>query len=359
MRYPILIFLIILYSIGNAQQNFVKGYYLTNSGDSIGGYLNKETDSRLATTLQFKPAPNSTEIQSLKPGDISGFGFENGNIYKSVSYIDPLDSNKRKNEFAKFLVEGRNNLYALARQESYYYYLTTPGDSTYFLYNDKIDTRGNARNGNFRNILYFLAGDCQDLQRTAEHLPFAQSNLIVFIKGLNSCSGDVKSVVHLRKIRNTTHFLLYGGAMWYGKNSTYTFQGQMRIISPGVSERTSLVVGIAYSHLVEYDAFEYGYTQHAKDYFTTDFFSIPMFFQHNFTETKFQPLLYAGFSLAYRKLAFPELFDSPGYTEKFGAVLVGGIGVEYYPIKHLALKADWRYEYRWHYPTIGIAYKIK
>jgi len=116
MRYPILIFLIILYSIGNAQQNFVKGYYLTNSGDSIGGYLNKETDSKLATTLQFKPAPNSTEIQSLKPGDISGFGFENGNTYKSVSYIDPLDSNKRKNEFAKYLVEGRNNLYALARQ---------------------------------------------------------------------------------------------------------------------------------------------------------------------------------------------------------------------------------------------------
>jgi len=144
--------------------------------------------------------------------------------------------------------------------------------------------------------------------------------------------------------------------MWYGKNSTYTFQGQLRVMSPGVSKRTSFVVGLAYSHLVEYDAFEYGYTQHAKGYFTTDFFSLPVFFQHNFTETKFQPLVYAGFSLAYRKLGFPELFDSPGYTEKFGGVLVAGIGVEYYPLKHLAVKADWRYEYRWHYPTIGIAY---
>ena len=359
MRYPILVFLVILYSIGNAQQSFVKGYYLTNSGDSIRGFINRETDSRLARGLQFKPTLNATDIQVLNPVDIRGFAFEDGNIYKSLSYLDPIDSNKRKNEFAKLLVEGRTNLYALARQESYYYYVTTPSDSTYFLYNDKIDTRGNARNGNFRNRLYVLARDCQDLQRTAEHLPFAQNQLMQFVNSLNSCGGDTKSVVHLRKVRNTTHFLLYGGAMWYGKNSTYTFQGQMRVISPGVSKRTSLVVGLAYSHLVEYDAFEYGYTQHSKGYFTTDFFSIPVFFQHNFTETKFQPLLYAGFTLAYKKEAYPELFDSPGTTENFGAGLVGGIGIEYFPIKHLAIKADWRYEYRWHYPTIGIAYKMK
>jgi hypothetical protein len=355
MRYPIVLSLLTLCFSATAQDSFTKGYVILRSGDTLNGYVKSETDSKLATGVQFRKNANDTS-QKLTHRLISEFGFTDGNIYKAITYADALDGNKEKTAFAKFLVEGKNSLYAVAKDEAYNYYLTTQNDSSYFLYDDVIRSTGLDKRGNFRGILYFIATNCPAVQRRAENLSFREQEVINFVREVNACMGDKQSVVHYKKVKSITHFLLYGGGMAYTNWSNITAQGQMRIVSPAISKRMSLVIGFYYAHIVET---AFSYRTFSNGQYKTDILSLPFQFQYNFTDTKFQPLAYCGFSLAYKKNKNPDLYNPEGILKNYGLALIGGIGIEYFPIRQFAIKADWRYELLMHPPTIGIAFKFK
>jgi hypothetical protein len=355
MKYCILFALLIILVNASAQESFVKGYVVKKSGDSIKGYVNRGSDARLSKSVQFKNQLKAEKVETFTPGDINGFGYENENKYQSITFADPLDGGKQKTEFARFLVEGKNSLYSVFSNGSYFYYLVSRMDSSYVLYNEKIRSGRSVQNGNFRNVLHYVTRDCPNLQKYAKTISFSERNLTGYINELNNCVGDKETIIHSKRIKNIAQFLLYAGGISYDKNTMYTFQGQVRLTSPGVSKRTSFVIGLTYTHLVEN---EYSQIAGAHTDFTTNMITLPFYFQFNFTKSKLQPIAYAGFSVAYTKLVNPDLEDPKGFLEDYGVGFVGGIGLEYYPISRLALKADWRYELRGLYPNIGLAYKI-
>jgi len=356
MKYRLLFLLLTLNAYAYSQESFVKGYIVRNSGDTIRGFIKRDMDISLAKGVYFKSEMYQKQSQFQTAKEISAFAFEKGNIYHSLTYSDPLDNGSQKTEFAKFLVDGKVSLYAVPRRTTYFFYIKSASDTGHLIYGDAYGARGRViEPGNFRNVLNMEAQNCEKLKPRVGNIRFYQTDIIQFVSDLNQCAGDDQSQVHYKRTRNEVRFLLYGGGMSLNHNSTYTFQGQVRLISPGVSKRTSIVTGFHYAHVV---SFEYSQIEAADANFTTDVFSIPFLFQYNFTETKIQPLIYGGFSFAYRKEKNPDLTDPNVAESNFGFALVGGVGIEYYPIKHLAIKADWRYEFTAFTPTIGIAYRI-
>ena len=356
MKYRLLFLLLTLNAYAYAQESFMKGYIVRISGDTIHGFIKRDMDISLARGVYFKREmyQKQSEFQTAK--EISAFAFDKGNIYRLLTYSDPVDNGAQKTEFAKFLVDGKISLYALPRRSTYFFFIKSANDTGHLIYGDVYGARGRVvEQGNFRTVLNSQAQNCEKLQPQVANIRFYQTDIIQFVSDLNHCSGDDQTQVHYKRTRNQVRFLLYGGGMSLNHNSTYTFQGQVRLISPGVSKRTSIVTGLHYAHVVSY---EYSQRESANADFTTDVFSIPFLFQYNFTESKIQPLIYGGFSFAYQREKNPDLTDPNVPESNFGFALVGGIGVEYYPIKQLAIKADWRYEFTAFTPTIGIAYRI-
>ena len=355
MRYPFLLSLLILCVSAASQERFVKGYIILKNRDSLQGYLKNETDTRLSRGVEFRKDLNDTS-ENVTPLLINEFGFTDGNIYKVITYSDALDGNRQKTEFAKFLVEGKNSLYAIAKNETYTFYLRDANDSSYFLYDDVIRSTGLERRGNFRSILHFIATNCPAVQRRAESLSFGEVAVMNYVRDVNACLGDKQSMVHYKKVKSIIHFLLYGGGIAYTDWSNITVQGQMRVVSPGISKQMSVVIGLYYAHIVE---FAFSYRTYSNGYYKTDILCLPFQLQYNLTDTKFQPLAYCGFSLAYKKNENPDLYNPKGILKNYGLALIGGIGIEYFPVKQLAIKADWRYELLMHPPTIGLAFKFK
>jgi hypothetical protein len=356
MRYLILICLLASHICVYSQESFVKGFIVKVSGDTARGYLKRDVDQRLAIGVYFQDDLYSKESRFQSPKEITAFAFENGNIYKAITFADPLDNGQQKTEFAKFLVEGDFSLYAVARRENYYYYLKSVSDTGYFLFDDIYNQNGSINEqGNFKSVLNYEARNCPKLQSKLLSIVYHQQDLMKFVTDLNQCMGATNMQVHYKRSRNEAHFVLYAGGMSINQNTTYTVQGQVRLISPGTSKRTSLVTGLYYAHIVKP---EYSNVELHNADFITNLVSIPFLFQYNLTERRFQPLLYVGFSFVYKKLINPDLVDPKGFESNYGFALVGGIGFEYFPIKKLAIKADWRYELMGHTPTLGVAYKF-
>ena len=328
---------------------------LKSSGDSIRGYIKTDVDSKLAKGIQFKKSLSDSQYEFLTVDDIKSFGFDDGNTYTAISYFDAIDSVSRK-VFGKFLIEGMYNLYSIPRNEAYCFYITSVTDTGHFVYDDIIEGTSIRKKGNFRNILNFISRNCEQIHHRIINVAFTESMMIDFIKDLNACLGDSKTAVHYKKHKNEAHFLIYGGGMSIQRNTTLTFQGQMRIMNPGISKKGSIVIGIAYSYVSDY---QFSVIEQEESDFITQIISIPVCFQYNFTATKFQPLLYLGFSAAFADADYPDPVTKKGLQQNFGIALVAGIGMEYYPIKNLGIKADWRYELIMHTPTIGVVYKIK
>jgi hypothetical protein len=194
------------------------------------------------------------------------------------------------------------------------------------------------------------------VQKRAENLSFGEEQVMNYVKDVNACIGDKESIVHYKKGKSITHILFYVGGIAYTNWSNITSQAQLRIISPNISKRMSLLIGVAYAHIVQY---AYSYRTLSNGYYKTDILSLPFEFQYNVTNTKFQPLAYCGFSVAYKKNENPDLYNPEGILKNYGLALIGGIGLEYFPVKQVAIKADWRYELLMHPPTIGVALKFK
>ena len=355
MKYLILTLVLASQICVYSQESFVKGFIVKVSGDTARGYLKRDVDARLLNGVYFQSALYSKDSKFQSPSEITTFAFENGNIYKAITFTDPLDSNKSKTEFAKFLVEGQVSLYAIPRRESYYFYIKNVSDSGYFLFDDTYNMEGTVNEGNFQSVLNIEARNCPKMQSRLLFISYHQQDLIKFVTDLNECLGASQTRVHYKRSRNEAHFLLYGGGMAINEDATFTVQGQVRLISPSISRRTSVVTGLYYAHVVKN---EFSEMESKYDQVITNILSVPFLFQYNFTERRFQPLAYVGFSFAYKKEINHDFIDPKGFQSNYGIAIVGGIGFEYFPIKRLAIKADWRYELMAHTPTLGVAYKF-
>jgi len=103
----ILILFCFLFSI-NAQENYSPGYIITNTYDTIRGYIDYKTDIQNAKVCHFKTNLNDEE-KSFLPGQIAGYRFTDAGRFYVTKSVKIKDS--ARTVFLEYLVKGIMNLY--------------------------------------------------------------------------------------------------------------------------------------------------------------------------------------------------------------------------------------------------------
>lgn len=107
-----------------AQSFFEKGFLLTNSGDTIHGYIQANSGKTLSRFCSFKTDKHS-EIQMFRPSEILGFRFLNSKYY--VSKKITTDSLVRL-VFLEYLIKGKANVYYLNDSNGDRYFFQKEGE---------------------------------------------------------------------------------------------------------------------------------------------------------------------------------------------------------------------------------------
>jgi hypothetical protein len=360
LKYLCGLFFLLTVVSSKAQNKFSEGYIVNKTNDTATGYLMNDDIFNLAHQVSFKPTPEYEEKLYTKEL-INSFGYKNGNLFRLIQYKDFFDKNILKKTFAKLLVEGKYTLYTIPKNDKLYYYLEDQEGKTYFLYNDIKSTMGVLEHyGNYRQIFYNLLLQYPKMQIKAQKLSYTEKDLSYFVGQINDMISPGVSTIHYSKSKKEIKFFGYAGGMYYANGSQVTAQGQLRLYDTDLSRKSSLVSGFSYARVRDQ------ITKETRNYLgevtvkitneISEVYSIPFVFQYNLTESIIQPYVYAGISLAHLKQNFGS--DAKGFQTSTGVALVGGIGIEAYPLKKLIIKADLRYELLIHYPVIGIAYKF-
>jgi len=295
---------------------------------------------------------------------VAAFGFESGDLFAAVQYTDPLDSNRRKQEFARLLLEGYFQVYAVAKGSSANY-LIKGTDTTYYLYDDVVNYFNTAINqglpnqlGNYRNALAFLARNCNNQTIDFAKVQFLDRDIIQAVRRINACYPGA-SVVHAQRATLKIKTVFYGGAFGVKNRWTQVSGGvELRLYDTKVSRKLSYVAGLRYAYTNTVSMVTSPYWRPYSVNEKTEVYSLPLTLHYSFSEGIVQPYINGGFSVAYKKINYNSGFPEDGFQRRYGVAVVGGVGVEVYPVSFLAIKADWHYELLLQYPTLGLAIRL-
>jgi hypothetical protein len=351
--------------ISLSQNNFKPGFIVKNTGDTVNGFIEEGNERKLAETVAFKKDVAQTESQKLTVKDITSFGYYDGNVFVKIAYNGP-EENTQGVSFAKYLLKGHYRLYAFLKDEHRYFIIKTPEDSTYLLYDDIYTVASGIvlQTGNFKNVLAFVAGNCDNLRNRVQETGYDETDILDFVKQVNNCvSPSAANEVLYKKPKTETYVYAYAGGLYVGAGYEFTGRIILRSVLPSVDRKTSLNVGINYMDNYKTQTFHAFYLGQssvitAKSKVSSGILSIPLTLQYYFAKGKVQPYFDGGFCFdraTQTGLLDADLNASPK-TITNSLTYVAAVGVDFVFNPNLAIKADWRYEFLTQYPTIGVAY---
>ncbi|NEM97561.1 outer membrane beta-barrel protein [Pontibacter burrus] len=106
-----------------AQKNFVRGYYITATGDTVQSYIDDRNWIKNPDQIRIADSPGSSTFTTLSASDIKGFGLSTGDVF--VSEVVQIDKSKENlnqmnigdapivvtdTVFLRVLVKGKLNL---------------------------------------------------------------------------------------------------------------------------------------------------------------------------------------------------------------------------------------------------------
>ena len=99
--------------MGQGKDSYKAGYYVTEAGDTISGFINYETDEMLADGFYFKKDLSNKQSDFIEPTEINSFRFSNARYFESLELKNTkqeINSNRLIN--AKRIVKGRIDLFS-------------------------------------------------------------------------------------------------------------------------------------------------------------------------------------------------------------------------------------------------------
>jgi hypothetical protein len=342
------ILLIIISTKAVAQSSYVKGYVILNNNDTLNGFLKQDVEGNLLKQVVFSNNENGNEGKTYTSTDIKAFYFNGGNFFESIYFTDVDTSHQTY--FARYILKGYYNLYSF-RKSDRQYFIIRHEDTTYLLYDDIILSSGTYdTKGNYQNQFMFLARNCSSSLSRIPQLRYDETEFINFTKKINDCvaPGNTNYTVAV-KAKSKTNFYLYAGALPLGEKYEYTGRALVRISTPSISKNVALNAGVSYlAHKTTEEV------SGVKKDNITNIVNAGLTIQNNFTTGVIQPYLEAGIGFSYKEETSAHTLHKTEH--KYGVDFIVAAGIEGYITKKFAVKADWRYELLFHYPTIGIAY---
>lgn len=86
-----------------AQRYFLPGFIVTNSGDTVKGFVDYNTPRKMTLQCVFK-VDERGQATIYSPGEISGYGFDNNKTFVVLDISE--DSTKVEKAFVELLVQG-------------------------------------------------------------------------------------------------------------------------------------------------------------------------------------------------------------------------------------------------------------
>ncbi len=359
-KLPILLSLMALalsFQNAAAQQDDLPGYVVLVSGDTLHGFLKAEGADRLLDQVQFKSSA-ATDYKTYKPSEARSFQFDNGNLYRAVTFSNvSLDHPVYETHYAKLLVTGEYDLYSFMEKGDLYF--VARHDTTYrLIYDDDLHTIPYVK-GNFRNELNYFAVFCDASKFGIENILFSEDQVVSFFRKLDACMEPGKTVAtYYHKAKAKPGFFAYVGGMDLGsQRSQFTAEARFKLVYPQINPDLSINIGVRYAS-VEKKLVNPSYLA-ATIYYqeTYSIKSIPLTFQYNLTHGIVQPFIYAGLSACSVDFSSSVYIDHSGdpYYHSVDIEWLAGAGVEVKLADFLRARAEWRYEYITQWPTIGLA----
>lgn len=242
MKQILLLLFLTFHTILFAQIQYEKGYYLTNNGEKVEGYIENKDWKYTPESFSFKSSFNSKEkIISIKNSKL--FAFENSKVFEKFTVkIDTsktqlknlnTDRNPHYNEktvFLELLVEGDANLYSnnSTNFKNKYFFKTSTNTITQLVFKEYIIKKSNngtpsvAENNYFKQqILNNLKCKIIDLNRV-NNLSYKKKNLVRVFEDYNKCKDENYTPYYLEKKNyNNLSLTIRPGATFSSIEFTY------------------------------------------------------------------------------------------------------------------------------------------
>lgn len=213
-----LLFLFQAESAISAQTIYAEGFIITSSHDTIYGEIADKGYFLNSKSCEYKPNGTDSIINYL-PGEIAGYGFNNGKLYVSKD-IDAGDEHDLL--FLEYLFDGRLDIY-FSQDES--------KENHFYASNDSLPLRElkyeeNIRKIDGRNVRYkskhheyllrAYTSDCPELQEDISNLGAPTHKNLIALAGkyhsyTSSKSGGSNPIIYSKKTSKKMYLNLAGG----------------------------------------------------------------------------------------------------------------------------------------------------
>ncbi len=354
---PLVFIYSLLTTFSYCQQKTNPGYVLLITGDTLHVDLEDENMNDLLLQVKYKKDGPSSTVSIAHPGEVAGFGYLNGSVYKSIRFSDnAFDSTSIKNYFAEQLLAGAYDLFAY-QQDGQKVYVISNENQYYVLTNTTYTGRGEIKEeGQYQNRLLFLAVQCNTLQKNIDVITYNDQSLIKFVTELNNCTNPNKSVInYYHKEKSKFELIAFAGALPINNSLQIGTEIMARFSYPKLSHNAYVTIGLHYSQT----PYTYTSTVVTQNWLyglvTKDvIFSIPFLIQYNFLSGGVQPYIGMGASISGLKQSVTNYKGTTTYN-RIGVGPVAELGIEAKVVNNLLIKAAWRFEEVLQYPVIGVA----
>jgi len=340
----------------SAQDEDLPGYVVLVSGDTLHGFIKSEGSVRLLDFVKFKTTA-SAEYKTYTPAEARSFQFDNGNLYRTVTFNNiSLSQPEYQTHYARLLVAGEYDLYSFLEKGNLYF--LARHDTTYrLIFDDDLHVDPYTK-GNFRNELNYFAIFCETSRPGIENINFTEEAVSTFFRTLDACMNPSTAVsTYYHKSKAQPGFFAYVGGIDLGTmRSQFTAEARFKLIYPQFNPNFSVSLGFRYANVVKKNVNPYYtvITLYYKEIYSIK--SIPLTFQYNFTRGIVQPFVYVGLSACSVGLNATIPINDAGdpYYNSFDVEWFAGAGVDVKIAGFLRARAEWRYEYIAQYPTVGL-----
>ncbi|RSK45736.1 porin family protein [Hymenobacter perfusus] len=320
----------------SAQTNFVPGYVVTLSGDTLRGEVDYRGAQRSARQARFRTAAGA-EVTEYTPAQIRGYGFPRVRLYESHKIITDTAS-QRQQYFLEILAAGKASVYSFrdgADKERYY--LGVAAEPVVELVQRTVRVQQDNQFVSeeqfiYRNTLATAFQDCPAVQRYILRLPLRAQALADLVTRYNNCSAsEVPRNTNMgQRPKDHLTLLVLAGAgtstlsiTGSSFNSDGKYAGSVdplvglgvNLTIPAVSEKLSLQLE-AYYHAQEYTVYSSSGTGNgaASAPLTLSYIRMPLILRYTARKGKVRPYLQLGFGGGFALEEKSHLYLFPTFT---------------------------------------------
>ncbi len=336
-----------------AQSNFVEGYVVTTTGDTLKGYIDNQDWARTPSRVDFRRSAGEA-AQPYDPHQAASFYIQpTGELFeakkvsmdKSPTQLSKMIPNAppvvvQDTVFLKTLTRGKVSLYYYRDEafKTHYYLQKEAQPEELVLKRGMNDQRELVVTERYRGLLAYYLGDCPSLQKQIAAAPFKGAAFFRLVSDYYQCTGSrpeyVEGVERMEKIKLEVG--ITGGITTSGMRIKGGYYGQMNFGSttfPAAGVSFNLVMPRNLSKWSFYNEMtwkrfagrnrETPIATRNQYYFDLAYLKLISMVRYQHPGAKVKPYVNAGIANAYALRLETNAMDG---ARKYEQSLIGGIG---------------------------------